>query len=42
MKNAYAFTNNIPLVRIPYKEKDNLSYDLLFSDVYLMRDMANE
>ena len=39
MKNAYAFANNIPLVRIPYKEKDNLSYDLLFSDTYLMRDM---
>lgn len=39
MKNAYAFTNNIPLVRIPYKEKDNLSYDLLFSNTYLIRDM---
>ena len=39
MKNAYALANNIPLVRIPYKEKDNLSYDLLFSDTYLMRDM---
>ena len=39
MKNAYAFANNIPLVRIPYKEKDNLNYDLLFSDTYLMRDM---
>ena len=42
MKNAYAFTNNIPLVRIPYKEKDNLSYDLLFSNVYLMRDMLKD
>ena len=42
MKNTYAFVNNIPLVRIPYKEKDNLNYDLLFSNVYLMRDLAAE
>lgn len=42
MKNSYAFANNIPLVRIPYKEKDNLNYNLLFSDVYLMRDMMSE
>ena len=39
MKNAYAFANNIPLVRIPYKEKNNLSYDLLFSSAYLMKEM---
>lgn len=42
MKNVYAFANNIPLVRIPYKEKDNLSYELLFSDTYLMRDMLED
>ena len=41
MKNQYAFSNNIPLIRIPYKERDNLTYELLFSDKYLldMRDM---
>ena len=39
MKNSYALTNNIPLVRIPYREKENLNYELLFSDTYLMRDM---
>lgn len=42
MKNAYAYANNIPLVRIPYKEKDNLSYDLLFSNAYLMREMLED
>ena len=42
IKNAYAFANNIPLVRIPYKEKDNLSYDLLFSNAYLMKDMLED
>ena len=42
MKNVYAFANNIPLVRIPYKEKDNLSYELLFSDTYLMKDMLED
>lgn len=42
MKNSYALTNNIPLIRIPYKEKENLNYELLFSDTFLMEDMLKE
>ena len=42
MKNSYALTNNIPLIRIPYKEKEKISYELLFSDTYLMRDMLKD
>lgn len=39
MKNSYAISNNYPLVRIPYSEKNNLSLDLLFSDKYLVKTM---
>ena len=42
MKNAYAHANNYPLVRIPYKERNNITMDLLFSDKYLVRDMLND
>jgi hypothetical protein len=42
MKNSYALDNNIPLIRIPYKEKENLNYELLFSDTYLMEDMLKD
>lgn len=38
IKNTFAFKNNIPLVRIPYQEKDNLSLELLLSDKYLMEE----
>lgn len=36
IKNEYALINNIPLVRIPYWEKDNITLDLLMSDKYLV------
>ena len=36
IKNQYAKDFNIPLVRIPYWEYKNLSYDLLFSDKFLI------
>ena len=36
MKNQYAISNNYPLVRIPYKEKNNLNIDLILSDKYLI------
>lgn len=36
LKNQYAFGHNIPLVRIPYKERDNITLDLLLGDKYLL------
>lgn len=36
LKNQYAFDRNIPLVRIPYKERDNITLDLLLGDRYLL------
>lgn len=38
-KNEWAIKNNIPLLRIPYWERDNISYDMLFkSDTYLINN----
>lgn len=39
IKNEYALTHNIPLIRIPYYEKNNLTLDLLLSDKYLVKDI---
>lgn len=36
-KNQWAKDNNIPLVRIPYWERDNISIDLIFGDTYLIK-----
>lgn len=36
-KNNYALQHNLPLVRIPYYEINNLSYELLFSNKYLIK-----
>lgn len=35
LKNQYALSHNIPLVRIPYKERDNITLDLIMGDKYL-------
>jgi hypothetical protein len=35
-KNQYCKDNNIPLVRIPHWERDNISLDLIFGDKYLI------
>lgn len=35
-KNQLAKEKNIPLIRIPYWERDNITLDLLFSDKYLI------
>lgn len=35
-KNILAHNNNIPLVRIPYWERDNITLELLLSDKYLI------
>ena len=36
LKNQYAFNHNIPLVRIPHTERDNITLDLLLGDKYLL------
>ena len=36
IKNEYALSHNIPLVRIPYKERDNITLEMLMSDKYLV------
>ena len=36
-KNDWAATNNIPLVRIPYWERDNITLEMLMGDKYLVR-----
>lgn len=38
IKNQYCFSHNIPIVRIPYWEKNNLSLDLLLGDKYLVQE----
>jgi hypothetical protein len=35
-KNKLAKEKNIPLVRIPYWERDNITLDLIFNDKYLI------
>lgn len=39
IKNEYALSNNIPLVRIPYWERDNITLDMLLGDKYLVKDI---
>lgn len=36
IKNQYALQNNIPLVRIPYTELNNLSLELIMGNTYLI------
>lgn len=36
IKNDYAKEHNIPLVRIPYTERDNITLDLILGDKYLI------
>ena len=35
-KNSYALSHNIPLVRIPYWERDNITLDMILGDKYLI------
>lgn len=37
VKNEYALSHNIPLVRIPYWERDNITMEMIMSDKYLVR-----
>lgn len=36
IKNQYAFSKNISLVRIPYTERDSINLDLILGDKYLI------
>lgn len=42
IKNEYAVQHNIPIVRIPFDEYNNLSLELLLSDKYLVSESKNE
>lgn len=37
LKNRYAKGHRIPLVRIPYSERDNITLSILFGDKYLIK-----
>ena len=37
IKNNYAFNHNIPLVRIPYTERDNITLEMIMGDKYLIK-----
>lgn len=37
IKNKYALDHNIPLVRIPYWELNNITLDMIFGDKYLIK-----
>ena len=41
-KNQYAIEHNIPLVRIPYTERDNITLDMLLGDKYLIKSDIEE
>lgn len=38
IKNEYALSHNIPLVRIPYWERDNITLEMIMGDKYLIRE----
>lgn len=38
LKNKYALSKNIPLIRIPYTERDNINLELLYSNKYLIEE----
>lgn len=40
-KNEWALNNNIPLVRIPYDKRDNITLNDIFSDIYLVKKQLN-
>ena len=38
-KNKWAINNNIPLVRIPYWERDNITLEMIMEDKYLVKEL---
>ena len=41
VKNEYALSHNIPLVRIPYWERDNITLDMIFGEQYLINSQES-
>lgn len=39
-KDKWAATHNIPLVRIPYTQRDNITLDMLLGNQYLVKGDA--
>ena len=37
LKNQYALSHNIPLIRIPYSKRDTMSIEDLLGDQYLFK-----
>ena len=37
IKNQYALSHNIPLVRIPYSKRNDITFEDLFGDKYLIK-----
>lgn len=42
LKNEYAFNKNIPLIRIPYIERDNITLEMLLGNQYLIKKEEKE
>ena len=40
IKNEYALSHNIPLVRIPYWERDNITLEMIMGPQYEVRDLG--
>ena len=38
IKNEYALSHNIPLVRIPYWERDKITLDMILGSTYEVRE----
>lgn len=38
IKNSFALVNNIPIIRIPYWERDNITLDMIMGDQYLVKE----
>ena len=41
-KNQYALNHHIPLIRIPYYERDKITLDLILGEQYLIKEEAQE
>lgn len=40
--NEYALLHNIPLIRIPYKEHDNITLEMIMKDKYLVTNRESD
>lgn len=39
IKNKYALAHNIPLYRIPYWEKNNITFENITNDIHLIKNI---